>query len=139
MGAGARGTTTPPVTVPPPLKPLLPARIPEHPVPMVSVPASVTEAVSVKSLPHPSVTVVPTVMLMLARIFPSNVEPEPRVAEPEVVSSTQNMPAPAPVLITLTTELLAVVIAVPIWKMKTALVFWASRVSAVQLSRVENL
>ena len=51
------------VIVPPPLKPLLPSRMPEQPIPMVSVPASVTEATCVNSLPHESVTLVPTVML----------------------------------------------------------------------------
>jgi len=38
-------------------------RLPEQPIPMVSLPASVTEAVSVKSLPHESVKLVPAVML----------------------------------------------------------------------------
>jgi hypothetical protein len=77
------------------------------PIPMVSVPSSDTAAVCVKSLPQESVAVVPTLMATLARIFPKNVELEPRVAEPAPM--TQYTPAPAPVFCRTTVELLAVV------------------------------
>ncbi len=84
LGSGtveARGVTLPDVIVPPPLKPLLSARIPEQPIPMASVPSSVTAPVDANALPHESVTLVRTKMLVLARIFPWNVEFGPRVAD----------------------------------------------------------
>jgi hypothetical protein len=54
-----------------------------------------------------------------ARMLPTNVEFEPRVAEPAFI--TQYTPAPAPVFITLTVELLAVVSELPNRKTHSAL------------------
>jgi hypothetical protein len=100
----------PGVTDPPSLRPSLAASIAEQPIPMVSVPASVAEAVSVKNLPHGSVTLVSTAKPIFARIFPSNVEFGAGVVVPEPVGSTQYTPVPEPVLITLIVEPLAATI-----------------------------
>jgi hypothetical protein len=73
----------------------------------------VTAPVLAKALPQPIVAPVVSVMLVLARIFPSNEVPVPRVAE---TGTFQNTPASGLVLITSTFELDAVISVDVIWK-----------------------
>lgn len=68
------------------------------------------------------------VMLVSARMFPRNVVFTSMVAE---LPTFQYKPAPAPVLITFTTELGEVISVLGIWKTQAALALpWPSRVSA---------
>ena len=107
-----------PATVRPPLKPFVP--LPSDP-PSVSLlvqavemvlSSNVTAPVDAKSLPQLSVAPVFAVMLAVARIFPSNDVPVPRVAEQP---TSQYTPSPEPEgSKTFTTELLAVVSELPI-------------------------
>jgi hypothetical protein len=110
-GTEVKGTGTtdvPPlsevVTERPPLKPLLPARMPEQVLPIVFI-CSDTCPVLARALPQSSVAPVFILMLASARMFPSNALYVPIVAE---LPTFQNIPAPGPVLITLTLELDAV-------------------------------
>ena len=77
------------------------------------------------------------VMLVSARMLPTNVVPVPSVAE---LPTCQNTLHGEPPLFTSTRELLAVVSVLPILKMKTALAFpWASRMSVpVSCAEVEK-
>ena len=88
----------------------------------------VTAPVCAKALPFRMVAVVLRVMLVSARIFPSNEVLVPSVAE---LPTSQNTPSSAPPcepkLITETDEPLAVVRVLPIWKTQNALLLpWAS-------------
>jgi hypothetical protein len=86
----------------------------------------VTAPFCAKALPD---TVAPVfkVMLVSARMFPTNEVVVPRVAE---LPTCQNRLQPEPPSMTFTDELLAVVSVDPIWKMKTAFALpWASSVS----------
>jgi hypothetical protein len=106
VGSGV--TTVPPlsefVTERPPLKPVLPERMPEQVVPIVFI-CSDTCPVLARTLPQSSVAPVFMLMLASARIFPSNALYVPMVAE---LPTFQKIPAPGPVLITLIFELDAV-------------------------------
>src|ERR1700680_2655317 len=79
--------------------------------------SSVTAPFLAKTLPFTLAPVV-RVMLVSARMFPTNDVLVPRVAELPTCQKTLQDCAP---LIKRTFEVLAVVSAVPIWKMKTAL------------------
>ena len=111
----------PMTTGPPPLPPLSPPdvteRLPLQPVEMVFV-SMVTAPFAARALPQPIVAPVFRVMLVSARIFPTKSVPVPRVAELPTCQYTLQLSAP---LITLTDELLGVVIVLPIWKMNSAL------------------
>src|SRR5450830_406231 len=88
--------------------------------------SSVTAPFRARSLPDAFAPVV-KVMLVSARMFPANEVVVPRVAELPTCQNTLQFDPP---LMTWTTELLAVVSVLPIWKTKTALGSpWASRVS----------
>ena len=89
--------------------------------------SSVTAPVRAKVLPDTEAPVV-RVMLASARMFPPNMVPVPRVAEVPICQNTLLQSEP-PFVMT-TAELLAVVRALPTWKMKTALGLpWALSVS----------
>jgi hypothetical protein len=97
----------------------------------------VTLPVCAKALPQVIVTPEPIVMLVLARIFPTNVAPDKRLAEPV---STQYTPSVESAFIRLTTEPVSAVSELPTRKMKsTLLLFWASRVSFPFRSKVDPL
>ena len=122
-------STIPPiVTESPPLKPLLPCPpVPAlHPMPMVSI-IIVTLPLSAKARPQPIVAAEPNDMLVSARIFPSNDVLEPMVA---LLATFQNIPAPAPVLITFTVEPEDVISELSNWNTQAALAFpWPSSVT----------
>ena len=71
-----------------------------------------------KALPQPIVAPVSKLMSVSARIFPWNEVVVPRVAE---LRTSQKTPAPAPVLIKLTTEPDDVISVLGIWKSQNAL------------------
>src|SRR5579864_2097876 len=98
------------VDVPPPL--LLP-----QPPPMVLL-SKVTAPFLANALPQPMVAPVFRVMLVSARIFPSNEVVVPRVAE---LPTCQNTFESVKLLLKTTDELLAEVSVLPIWKTNTAL------------------
>jgi len=79
--------------------------------------SNVTAPLRAKALPHPIFAPVFMVMLVSARIFPSNSVAVPSVAELPICQKTLS---PEPALIRSTDEALAVVKVLPIWKRKTA-------------------
>src|SRR5487761_1944456 len=101
----------------PPLKPLVPASWPEQ-VPDRLLVSSVTAPVLARALPQRSVALVFMVILVFARILPMKVVLTAMVAE---LPTFQYTPAPEPVLITFTTELLDVISVLGIWKTQAAL------------------
>ncbi len=112
------GVPPPPGTVRPPLKPLLPSSpVPVQPMEMVLV-SMFTASTCAKALPQPIVAPVFRAMFASARIFPWNEVVVSRVAE---LPTFQYTPAPAPVLITLTTEPGEVISVLGIWKTQAAL------------------
>ena len=91
--------------------------------------SSVTAPFRARALPSKIVAPVVMVMLVSARICPSNAVPVPSVAELPTCQNTSH-PGIAPPLIVTTDELLAVVSVLPIWKTNCAFGFpWSLRVS----------
>ena len=86
----------------PPLKPLLPMPpVLESQSVVIVLPPSVTPPVLARALPQPMLAPVFKVILVCARILPWKVVDVSSVAE---LGTCQKMPAPEPVLITLTAE-----------------------------------
>ena len=79
--------------------------------------SNVTAPVRAKARPHKSVAPVFSVMLVCARMFPMNDVVVPSVAE---LPTLKNTLPPCALLISETTEALAVVSVLPMLKMKTA-------------------
>ena len=86
---------------------------------LTALPSSVTAPFRARACPDTFAPVV-KVMLVSARMLPASVVVVPRVAELPTCQNTLQS-EPPPVLMTLTTELLAVVSVLPILKTKTAL------------------
>jgi len=99
--------------------------------------SSVTAPLRARALPSKMVAPVFRVMLVSARICPSNAVPVPSVAELPICQNTVH-PGIDPPLIVSNTELLAVVSVLPIWKTNCAFGSpWASRLS-VPVSRADD-
>ena len=89
-----------------------------HAATEITLLSSVTAPLSAMARPGSMVALVLTVTLVLAKIFPKNCVPVPRVAELPIWKYTLQG---IPLLIMTIDELLAVVRVLPIWKIKTEL------------------